>query len=147
MMQLTRARKQKHSLLSSMNHFIGAVNNMDQTVMVPSLLMDVPLDEDTAMAHLKSDVDDMYSHYQLLKSLRWDMESGSSSGEQRRKEGLRRAASASSTSSSLLSSSEEDEDDLQKLFQFHLAGLQGVLSKLTLKADSLTRCYRQRVGV
>ncbi|KAF0886703.1 M1IP1 protein, partial [Crocuta crocuta] len=34
-----------HSLFNAMNRFIGAVNNMDQTVMVPSLLRDVPLAE------------------------------------------------------------------------------------------------------
>nr|XP_057938068.1 mid1-interacting protein 1-B-like [Doryrhamphus excisus] len=143
MMQLTEAPKQKNSLLSSMNHFIGAVNDMDQTIMVPSLLRDIPTDEYTEMAYMKSDVDNMYSHYQLLKSLRWDMELGVSSEKRRRMEGLRRTVS----SSSLVSSSEEDEDDLEKQFLYHLAGLQGVLSKLTLKANSLTRCYKQRVGI
>nr|BAE87483.1 unnamed protein product [Macaca fascicularis] len=43
MMQICDTYNQKHSLFNAMNRFIGAVNNMDQTVMVPSLLRDVPL--------------------------------------------------------------------------------------------------------
>ncbi|AWP13387.1 putative mid1-interacting protein 1 [Scophthalmus maximus] len=78
MMQLPETHKQKNSLFTAMNRFIGAVNNMDQTVMVPSLLRDVPLDEDRVLSSMKSDVDegDMYSYYQLLKSIRTDMEWG-----------------------------------------------------------------------
>uniref|UniRef100_A0A8C9QJN6 Mid1-interacting protein 1 n=1 Tax=Spermophilus dauricus TaxID=99837 RepID=A0A8C9QJN6_SPEDA len=45
MMQICDTYNQKHSLFNAMNRFIGAVNNMDQTVMVPSLLRDVPLAE------------------------------------------------------------------------------------------------------
>uniref|UniRef100_A0A667Y5Y8 MID1 interacting protein 1b n=1 Tax=Myripristis murdjan TaxID=586833 RepID=A0A667Y5Y8_9TELE len=45
MMQISDSYNQKNSLFNAMNRFIGAVNNMDQTVMVPSLLRDVPLEE------------------------------------------------------------------------------------------------------
>uniref|UniRef100_A0A3Q3IKD8 MID1 interacting protein 1 n=1 Tax=Monopterus albus TaxID=43700 RepID=A0A3Q3IKD8_MONAL len=78
MMQLMETPNQKNSLFNAMNRFIGAVNNMDQTVMVPNLLRDVPLDEEREMSSVKSDVDegDMYSYYQLLKSIRRDIEWG-----------------------------------------------------------------------
>ena len=104
MMQICDTYNQKHSLFNAMNRFIGAVNNMDQTVMVPSLLRDVPLAE----PELDNDVGvevggsggcmeertppapspgsangsffapsrDMYSHYVLLKSIRNDIEWG-----------------------------------------------------------------------
>uniref|UniRef100_A0A665VCA1 MID1 interacting protein 1b n=1 Tax=Echeneis naucrates TaxID=173247 RepID=A0A665VCA1_ECHNA len=77
-MQLVETPNQKNSLFNAMNRFLGAVNNMDQTIMVPSLLRDVPLDEDRELSALKSDVDegDMYSYYQLLKSIRRDIEWG-----------------------------------------------------------------------
>ncbi|XP_068428695.1 mid1-interacting protein 1-B [Clinocottus analis] len=162
MMQLPESYIQKNSLFNAMNRFIGAVNNMDQTVMLPSMLRDVPLEEDREMSSLKSDEDegDMYSYYQLLKSIRSDIELGvrNAAADERRKEDMaisRKHSSASSASSesgvSLSSSDEEDEyedeEDLQKQVQYHLTGLQGVLSKLTQQADFLTKRYKQEVGI
>ncbi|XP_035532511.1 mid1-interacting protein 1-B-like [Morone saxatilis] len=157
MMQLLETPKQKNSLFNAMDRFIGAVNNMDQTVMVPSLLRDVPLEEDREMSALKSveEEGDMYSYYQLLKSIRMDIEWGvrCAAADERRKESMKitRMNSSASTSSSVSLSSEEDEEeedeDLKTQFQYHLTGLQGVLSKLTLQADSLTKRYKQEIGI
>ncbi|XP_014912086.1 mid1-interacting protein 1-B [Poecilia latipinna] len=161
MMQLSETSKQKNSLFNAMNRFIGAVNDMDQTILVPSLLRDVPLEEDREMGVLKSDVEDgdMYSYYELLKSIRSDMEWGvrCASADERLKESMKvtRSHSSASTCSSMSSGSascseEEDEgedEDLQKQFQYHLTGLQGVLSKLTQQANSLTKRYKQEIGI
>ncbi|XP_067460095.1 mid1-interacting protein 1A [Thunnus thynnus] len=156
MMQQSETPKQKNSLFNAMNRFIGAVNNMDQTIMVPSLLRDVPLDEDREMSSLKSDEDegDMYSYYQLLKSIRTDIEWGvrCAAADERRKESMKitRVNSSASISSSASSSSEEEDEedeDLEKQFQFHLTGLQGVLGKLTVQANSLTKRYKQEIGI
>uniref|UniRef100_A0A672HGI0 MID1 interacting protein 1b n=1 Tax=Salarias fasciatus TaxID=181472 RepID=A0A672HGI0_SALFA len=137
MMQMQETPNQKNSLFNAMNSFIGAVNNMDQTIMVPSLLRDVPVDGDSELSSLKADMDegDMYSHYQLLKSIRRDIEWGvrCAAADERRKEGMK----ISRTNSS----------DLEKQFQFHLVGLQGVLSKLTQQANCLTRRYKKEVGI
>lgn len=104
MMQVCDTYNQKHSLFNAMNRFIGAVNNMDQTVMVPSLLRDVPLAEPGLDNDVSVEVGgsggcleertppapgpgsangsffapsrDMYSHYMLLKSIRNDIEWG-----------------------------------------------------------------------
>lgn len=146
MMQMqSDAHTQKNSLFNAMNRFIGAVNNMDQTVMVPSLLRDVPLDEEREMHALKStgnDIDDgdMYSYYQLLKSIRVDIEWGVRRAEERRKENLAMEISR-------MEEEEEEDADLEKQFQFHLTGLQGVLSKLTRQADTLTNRYKQEIGI
>ncbi|XP_046903722.1 mid1-interacting protein 1-B [Hypomesus transpacificus] len=146
MMQISEAINPKNSLFNAMNRFLGAVNNMDQTVMVPSLLRDVPLDEEREMAALKSqtnnDLDDadMYSYYQLLKSIRRDMEWGVRCAGERRKQELSRMDSEGEEV-------EEEEADLEKQFQFHLTGLQGVLSKLTQQADTLTKRYKQEIGI
>uniref|UniRef100_A0A3Q3XI70 MID1 interacting protein 1 n=1 Tax=Mola mola TaxID=94237 RepID=A0A3Q3XI70_MOLML len=133
-MQLQETPNQKNSLFNAMNRFIGAVNNMDQTIMLPSMLRDVPLEEDREMSSLKSDVDeaDMYSYYQLLKSIRRDIEWGvkRATADERREE-----------------EEEEEDEDLEKQFQYHLTGLQGVLSKLTLQANSLTKRYKQEIGI
>nr|XP_046260764.1 mid1-interacting protein 1-B-like [Scatophagus argus] len=157
MMQLQETPNQKNSLFNAMNRFIGAVNNMDQTIMVPSLLRDVPLEEDRVMGSLKSDEDegDMYSYYQLLKSIRRDIEWGvrCAAADERRKESMkitRTNSSASTSSSASLSSEDDDEEedeDLEKQFQYHLTGLQGVLSKLTQQANSLTKRYKKEIGI
>uniref|UniRef100_A0A671UVZ7 MID1 interacting protein 1a n=1 Tax=Sparus aurata TaxID=8175 RepID=A0A671UVZ7_SPAAU len=129
----------KNSLFNAMNRFIGAVNNMDQTVMVPSLLRDVPLEEDREMmGSLKSDDDeegDMYSYYQLLKSIRRDIEWGvrCAAADERLKEGMK--------------ITQEEDEDLKAQFQYHLTGLQGVLSKLTVQANSLTKRYKKEIGI
>jgi len=162
-MQSAETSLQKNSLFNAMNRFIGAVNNMDQTVMLPSMLRDLPVEEDSEMGALKSDMDDgdMYSYYQLLKTIRRDMEWGvrCAAADHMRKEKMtvtRSSSSASNSSvdssfsSSFSSSSEEEddeEDDLQKQFQYHLTGLQGVLSKLTVQANCLTKRYKQELGI
>ncbi|XP_071335694.1 mid1-interacting protein 1-B-like [Trachinotus anak] len=152
MMQIPDSHNQKNSLFNAMNRFIGAVNNMDQTVMVPSLLRDVPLDHggdvkavrtaddpaaaanDTPYFHQDSD---MYSSYILLKSIRNNIEWGVLQGDGRGKE---RAGVAE------VSRVEAEEDDLEKQFHYHLNGLHAVLSKLTLKANMLTNRYKEEIG-
>ncbi|XP_057708627.1 mid1-interacting protein 1-B-like [Corythoichthys intestinalis] len=157
MQQIPETPAQKNSLFNAMNRFLGAVNNMDQTVMVPSLLRDVPLGDDAEMCGHKSDVDegdaDMYSYYQLLKSIRRDIEWGlrvSPVVEETPPRLTRINSNASFASSVSSTSSDEDyeeDEDLQKQFQYHLAGLQGVLSKLTMQANSLTKRYNQSIGL
>ncbi|XP_076021820.1 mid1-interacting protein 1-B-like [Genypterus blacodes] len=161
MMQLPETCNQKNSLFNAMHRFIGAVNNMDQTVMLPSMLRDVPLDEDAELSAMKSDMEDgdMYSYYQLLKSIRTDIEWGvrCAAIDERRKESMKitRTSSSASTSSSSSTSSTEEEDeeeeeedlDLEKQFQYHLTGLQGVLGKLTVQANSLTKRYKKEIGI
>ncbi|XP_035533861.1 mid1-interacting protein 1-B-like [Morone saxatilis] len=148
MMQIPESYNQKNSLFNAMNRFIGAVNNMDQTVMVPSLLRDVPLDdaEDAKAArtangaaatngYFQQDAD-MYSSYVLLKSIRNDIEWGVLQGDERRKEKAGVATEAVAVA----------EDDLEKEFHFHLNGLHSVLSKLTRKANTLTTRYKEEIG-
>ncbi|XP_049583219.1 mid1-interacting protein 1A [Syngnathus scovelli] len=167
MTTLLETPAQKNSLFNAMNRFLGAVNNMDRTVMVPSLLRDVPLCDDAELYGHKSDVDDgdvdMYSYYQLLKSIRQDIEWGLRVSPVVKETPLRLSrinsiastGSSSSFGSSLSSASseddeyeeEEEDEDLQKQFQFHLAGLQGVLGKLTTQANSLTKRYKQSIGL
>lgn len=142
MMQISESYNQKNSLFNAMNRFIGAVNNMDQTVMVPSLLRDVPLDDAQAertatngTAFFPQD-GDMYSSYVLLKSIRNDIEWGVVQGDERRKE---KAGDAEMTAAA-------EEDDLEKQFRFHLSGLHAVLLKLTRKANTLTSRYKEEIG-
>lgn len=143
MMQLSESYNQKNSLFNAMNRFIGAVNNMDQTVMVPSMLRDVPLDDAQAektasngTAFFPQD-GDMYSSYVLLKSIRNNIEWGVLQGDERRKEKVGDAE---------VMRPEAEEDDLEKQFHLHLSGLHTVLSKLTRKANTLTTRYKEEIG-
>lgn len=144
MMQISESFNQKKSLFSAMNRFIFAVNNMDQTVMVPSLLRDVPLDDahngkvanGNSTAYFPQD-SDMYSSYVLLKSIRNDIEWGVLQGEERRRE---RGGDSEAPWP------KAEEDDLEKQLHFHLNGLHAVLSKLTRKADTLTSRYQEEIG-
>lgn len=152
MMQISESYNQKNSLLDAMNRFIGAVNNMDQTVMVPSLLRDVPLDTEdmkaesataaatNGTAYFPQD-GDMYSSYVLLKSIRNDIEWGVLQGDEWRKEkaGSENAGVAEGAAAAV-------DDDLEKQFHFHLKGLHAILSKLTCKANSLTSRYKEEIG-
>ncbi|XP_062302692.1 mid1-interacting protein 1-B-like [Osmerus eperlanus] len=149
MMQISDSYNQKNSLFNAMNRFIGAVNNMDQTVMVPSLLRDVPLEEEQETKTVRTasngtstyfqDVGDMHSYYVLLKSIRNDIEWGILQGDERRKEKVGVTALDISTL--------ESDEDLEKQFHYHLNGLHTVLSKLTRKANTLTNRYKQEIGI
>ncbi|KAJ8397977.1 hypothetical protein AAFF_G00433240 [Aldrovandia affinis] len=150
MMQISDSYCQKNSLFNAMNRFIGAVNNMDQTVMVPSLIRDVPLDEEKETTITSASngpttyfsEGDMYSYYVLLKSIRTDMEWGVRHAEERRKDKYGVISQETSRNEA-----EGEEEDLEKIFRFHLSGLQTVLSKLTGKANTLTNRYKQEIGI
>ncbi|KAF6732459.1 Mid1-interacting protein 1-like [Oryzias melastigma] len=145
----------KHSLINVMHRFIAAANNMDETIMVPSLLRDLPLDEQACSQGEANNNEppcsnkqrDMYEHYLLLKSIKNDMEWGL----------LRREMSSGASFLEMAVKQEEqqpvtgalpldDNADLERQFHYHLRGLFGVLSKLTLQADDLTNRYKREIG-
>lgn len=164
MMQIAETYTQKNSLFNAMNRFIGAVNNMDQTVMVPSLLRDVPLENEkpemevappSTGSYLHDAEADMFSYYVQLKAIRNDIEFGGVLGrsmeEMRRKE---KESLAHETNNSRANNGHNNDNndaseevDLEQLFRFHLKGLHGVLSKLTRQANDLTNRYKQEIGI
>lgn len=160
MMQICDSYSQKHSLFHAMNRFIGAVNNMDQTVMVPSLLRDVPLMLEELDAGGGGEGDpqlspgdasaffsrrDMYSHYLLLKSIRNDIEWGVLQQGAAEEAGRKKDKLSGDISRGLPEAGQEEED-LEQQFHYHLSGLHTVLSKLTRKANVLTNRYKQEIG-
>ncbi|KAM7389234.1 hypothetical protein PAMP_023224 [Pampus punctatissimus] len=166
MMQIsTDSASNKHSLINVMHRFIAAANNMDETIMVPSLLRDMPLEEQQQQHHHQQQEEvtskmeannneqfpnkqrDMYEHYLLLKSIKNDMEWGL----------LKREMSSGASFLEMAVKQEEqqpvtgdllpdDNSDLEHQFHYHLRGLFGVLSKLTLQADHLTNRYKREIG-
>ncbi|KAM6924280.1 mid1-interacting protein 1-like [Xenentodon cancila] len=154
MMQINSdSTSNKHSLINVMHRFIAAANNMDETIMVPSLLRDLPLEEQAASQlednnnEPASKQRDMYEHYLLLKSIKNDMEWGL----------LKREMSSGASFLEMAVKQEEqqpvtgdlvvdDNADLEHQFHYHLRGLFGVLSKLTMRADHLTNRYKREIG-
>ncbi|XP_075959575.1 mid1-interacting protein 1-like [Anarhichas minor] len=158
MMQIDSASN-KHSLINVMHRFIAAANNMDETIMVPSLLRDVPLEEWPA-GELEPNNNrnheppcpnkqkDMYEHYLLLKSIKNDMEWGllkreMSSGASFLEMAVKQEQQQQPVTGDLPS---DENTDLENQFHYHLRGLFGVLSKLTLQADHLTNRYKREIG-
>ncbi|TNN30115.1 Mid1-interacting protein 1-like [Liparis tanakae] len=152
----------KNSLINVMHRFIAAANNMDETIMVPSLLRDVPLEERAAGEpepnnnHKKNDPEppcpnkqrDMYEHYLLLKSIKNDMEWGMlkrelSSGASFLEMAVKQEEHQQQVTGDLLP---DENTDLENQFHYHLRGLFGVLSKLTMQADHLTNRYKREIG-
>ncbi|GAA6223037.1 mid1-interacting protein 1-like [Lates japonicus] len=166
MMQISSdSASNKHSLINVMHRFIAAANNMDETIMVPSLLRDVPLEEQGANeveANNNNNHEppcpnkqrDMYEHYLLLKSIKNDMEWGllkkeMSSGASflemavKQEEEQQQQQQPPPVTGDLLP---DDNSDLEYQFHYHLRGLFGVLSKLTMQADHLTNRYKREIG-
>lgn len=147
-MQMSEPLSQKNALFTAMNRFIGAVNNMDQTVMVPSLLRDVPLDQEKEQQKLTNDPGsylrdaeaDMYSYYSQLKSIRNNVEWGVMRAEEQRRK-------KDATTPEPVRTEPDSDIDLEQLLQYHLKGLHGVLSKLTSQANNLTNRYKQEIGI
>ncbi|KAA0709516.1 Mid1-interacting protein 1-like [Triplophysa tibetana] len=153
MMQLNDAQCNKHSLLNVMNRFIAAANNMNETIMVPSLLRDVPLEDNASeesVSHNNNNEPsypkqrDMYEHYLLLKSIKNDMEWGLLKREMGGS--FLEMAVKQEEPQQQMSGDAIDCPDLESQFHYHLHGLFGVLSKLTVQADHLTNRYKREIG-
>ncbi|XP_062380500.1 mid1-interacting protein 1-like [Sardina pilchardus] len=155
MMQISSDPCNKHSLLNVMNRFMAAANNMDETIMVPSLLRDVPLEEQESKEPVNhnnnepaipSKQRDMYEHYLLLKSIKNDMEWGLLKREMSSGASFLEMAVKQEEHQEKSGVPPEDDSDLEGEFHFHLRGLFGVLSKLTVQADHLTNRYKREIG-
>lgn len=160
MMQISNdTASNKHSLINVMHRFIAAANNMDETIMVPSLLRDVPLEEQQeshppeVMEKNNNDEPfpnkqrDMYEHYLLLKSIKNDMEWGLIKREMSGGASFLEMAVKQEEQQPVTGGLQVDEaSDLEDQFHYHLRGLFGVLSKLTVQADHLTNRYKREIG-
>lgn len=134
-MQFAHLKNSQHSLFNALNRFITAATVMDETVMVPSFLRDLPADEEEYRRENKiSKQRDMHEDYLLLMSIKKDIESGIS--DEQVKSDLE-----------FMKASEEDGDlgELQQLFHHHLNGIYNVFSKLTQQTNHLTNCYTKQL--
>uniref|UniRef100_T1J4R9 Mid1-interacting protein 1 n=1 Tax=Strigamia maritima TaxID=126957 RepID=T1J4R9_STRMM len=166
----------QQSILSAMDRFVQAVNNMDDTIMVPSRLLDMPYESDGTSTGETTVVPravmntDLYSFYNMLNSIKteliWGAANGSPAGPKAsasttngKKAQARRASTISlhSCSDSDMESESSTEFDsglefdeqsvrIANAFRQHLSGLFHSLHQLTESANYLTSRYQEVVG-
>ncbi|XP_029142100.1 thyroid hormone-inducible hepatic protein [Protobothrops mucrosquamatus] len=124
-----------------MQRYFSAVRNMEQTVMFPSLLQGVLLEDQDDPAGVNAAMErscdrDLYHYYTLLKSVKLTVESGLPPLNDK----------------SLRSKEEEEEEaakektDLEGLVRYHISGLYHVLAQLTSRANTVTSRYNEILG-
>ncbi|XP_074535912.1 thyroid hormone-inducible hepatic protein [Halichoeres trimaculatus] len=135
-MQSAEAKFNRNSLFLALRRYSSAVSNMEQTILLPSLLRDVPSEEecDTADESCR----DLYDNYLILKAVRNTIESGLISMDDHK---TKKYAALNKTLEPLM------DTDPEALFCFHLRGLFSVMSNLTKKSKSLTEKYMDIIGV
>ncbi|CAN9510933.1 unnamed protein product [Ophioblennius macclurei] len=140
-MQSSEVRLNKSSLLLALRRYSSAVRDMEQTVLLPSLLRDVSSDVawDCGAA---DDVEeescrDLYGDYLMLKAIRNTAEGGLVHIDEHR--GKANTALNKKLEPLLAT-------DPESLFLFHLRGLFSVMGELTEKTQSLTDKYMDLIG-
>jgi len=147
---IQRGGHSQQSLMSAMGKFVKAVETMDETIMIPSRLMDMNAAECSPDRNMNtsqnvtsqalipaqnngSNAGDLYSFYSMLNSVRSELGSGCHGSE------LERQKSQQNTDSDVA-------NNAAKLFRHHLKGLFDVLHTLTDTADTVTHIYQEDVG-
>lgn len=136
-MQCEETRLNKNSLLLALKRYSTVVIDMEQTILLPSLLRDVPSGDDVDCEALENSKD-LYEYYHMLKAIRNTVESG-----------LVPYDDGSVKTRMALCKSLEPllEADPEAFFYFHLRGLFSVMGTLTKKSQNLTDKYLDIVGI
>jgi len=140
----------QQSLLTALNRFVKAVENMDDTVMIPCKLRDIPIESlpnileenNNSKAvipahHLNGD---LYHFYAMLQALRSEIIAGPQS------------QSEEEVCDNDEISTDRDQDPIHEsarktasTFRFHLQGLFGLLHQMTETAKFLSSRYETEV--
>lgn len=165
MMDLQRTDNEKapnaHSILGIMKNFIDSVNEMDETVLIPSRLMDIKMgnSESMLMANGSHDYEDLsmsviptslrdssskpmphdevslHTYYAMLKAVKQELARGPMSEELVAEE-----------DESLDAESTRLQRATARAFREHLRGLFSILSHLTSVSKHLMTTYQQETG-
>lgn len=138
------------SILATMNSFVRAVNEMDETILIPSRLQDMDsgvLSEECKSCSnalipqmdlrksAESPSSDLLAYYHTLNAIKTELVHGPNSDEEREDE--------------MEDASQQEQDpsvQVAKAFRHHLQGLFGVLKQLTGSAQFLTSRYQEEIG-
>ncbi|KAL4647720.1 thyroid hormone-inducible hepatic protein-like [Arapaima gigas] len=133
-MQTFETKLHRNCLLRALRHYSAAVRDMEQMVMLPSLLRDVLCEE----AEEVMGSTDFYDLFVTLKAIRATAESGLIPVED---SGAKTHHALGRTLEPLM------ETDPETLFHFHLEGLLSVISSLTKMSQGVTAKYMDIIGI
>ncbi|XP_051535618.1 mid1-interacting protein 1-B-like [Myxocyprinus asiaticus] len=136
-MQSADAKLNRSSLLQALRHYSTEVHNMEQTILLPSLLRDVPSDGFTDCDTAENSRD-LNENYLLLKAIKNTVESGLFPHNDAK---AKNHASLHKGLEPLL------EANPEALFHFHLRGLFTVMATLTNKSQSLMEKSWDIIGI
>ncbi|CAO2613773.1 Thyroid hormone-inducible hepatic protein [Lemmus lemmus] len=147
-MQVLTKRYPKNCLLTVMDRYSAAVRNMEQVVMIPSLLRDVQLSGHRGS--VQEGAPDLYTYFTMLKTICIEVEHGLLP----REEWQAKVASseASDPENEAAEAEEADKErlagelDLEAQFYRHFSSLHHILTHLTQKAQEVTRKYQEMTG-
>ncbi|XP_003935091.3 thyroid hormone-inducible hepatic protein [Saimiri boliviensis] len=150
-MQVLTKRYPKNSLLTVMDRYSAEVRNMEQVVMIPSLLRDAQLSGLGGPA--KARASDLYTYFTMLKAIRMDVDHGLlpreewqakvASGEA---EDAEKAENGTAETEEVADESASGELELEAQFHLHFSSLHHILTYLTEKAQEVTRKYQEMTG-
>ncbi|KAM4847084.1 thyroid hormone-inducible hepatic protein [Thomomys bottae] len=146
-MQMLTKRYPNNCLLTVMDRYSAVVRNMEQVVMIPSLLRDVQLGEPGDQA--QEAAPDLYTYFTMLKTVRVEVEHGMLPKEEwQAKVGGGQTNKAENEVTERVEAQGEwvPELDLEAQFYLHFSNLHHILSHLTLKAQEVTRRYQEMTG-
>ncbi|XP_054830747.1 thyroid hormone-inducible hepatic protein-like [Eublepharis macularius] len=119
-----------------MEEYFSTIRKMEQTVMFPSLLQGVTLEEQDEAVKTDSVDKDLYHYFTLLKSIKMVVESG--------------LVPLNDQNPSITATLKEEESqekiNVEGLFYYHVSGLYHVLTKLTRKANAVISKYDEIIA-
>ncbi|XP_048837977.1 mid1-interacting protein 1-B-like [Brienomyrus brachyistius] len=134
-MQSAEGKLARSCVLQALRCYSTAVQDMEQTVMLPSLLREVLCEEDPDQAAADGD---LYECYLRLKAIQAVVESGLVLVDDHR---VKAHQALDRTLEPLL------ETEPEAVFHFHLKGLLSVMGNLTKKSQAVTAKYLDIVGL
>ncbi|XP_008705605.2 thyroid hormone-inducible hepatic protein [Ursus maritimus] len=148
-MQAQTKHYPKNCLLTVMERYAAVVRNMEQVVMIPSLLRDMQLNGQGQQA--QDGAPDLYNYFTMLKAIRVDVDHGLLP----REEWWSKAAGGRAREAEQEAAETEEggdkrvlgRPDLEAQFHLHSTSLHHVLTHLTLKAEQVTRRYQEIMGL
>ncbi|XP_059127100.1 thyroid hormone-inducible hepatic protein [Peromyscus eremicus] len=147
-MQVLTKRYPKNCLLMVMDRYSAVVRNMEQVVMIPSLLRDVQL-----CGHggsVQEGAPDLYTYFTMLKTICVEVEHGLLPREEWQAKVAGSEARDTENEAAEAEEAEEErisgELDLEAQFHLHFSSLHHILTHLTQKAQEVTRKYQEMTG-
>ncbi|XP_027798305.1 thyroid hormone-inducible hepatic protein [Marmota flaviventris] len=146
-MPVLTKRYPKNCLLAVVDRYLAVVCNMEQVVMIPSLLRDVQLGGHGGQAQMGAP--DLYTYFTMLKTIRMDVEHGLLPREEWQAKVVSRKADEAGKEAAEIEEAKEEvsgELDLETQFHVHFSSLHRILTHLTVKAQEVTRKYQEMTG-